>query len=74
MAAVNLRHMSVEIGGYMLQRIGQLILPLLEKALVDSGNIEPSGVGDLLRSSLNDEIDVVKIGTVLGGCISLDQI
>jgi len=73
MAVVNLRHMSAEAGAFMLHKIDQLILPFLEKALTDSGNIEPSGVGDLLRSSLSDEIDVLKIGTVFTDYISLGQ-
>ena len=41
------------------------MLLLLEKVIQRCGTIEPSGVGDLLRSSLSDEIEIVKIGTVL---------
>lgn len=41
------------------------MLLLLEKVIQRCGTIEPSGVGDLLRSSLSDEIEIVKIGMVL---------
>ena len=73
MAAVNLRQMSVEIDAYMLQKIDQPVLSLLERTLTDCEKIEPLGVGDLLRSSLSDEIDFVKIGIVLTGYMSLGQ-
>ena len=73
LAAVNLRHISVGIGAWILQRMYQLILPLLEGTLTDCGNIEPSGVGALLSSLLCDDIHVVKIGMVLTGYILLGQ-
>jgi len=45
MAAVNLRHIPIEISAYMLQTLRQVSLQLLGKAITHCGNIEPSGVG-----------------------------
>jgi len=67
--AINSRQMSVERGAHLLQKIHEIILSVLERALTHSGKIEPSGVGDLLRSSLSDEIDILQIGTVLKSCL-----
>lgn len=64
LGAVNLRYMSVNTDADVLQKTHQTMLSLLEKVIPHCGTIEPSGVGDLLRSSLSNEIDIVKIGTV----------
>jgi len=73
MAAVHLRHNSPQISAYMLKEMHEMILPLLQNTITRCGRMEPPGVGDLLRSSLSDEMDIVKIGMVLIGYISLGQ-
>ena len=54
MAAVNIRR-SRRI--YAPENTRTFLL-LVEKALTDCGSLEPSGVGDLLRNSLDDDIDM----------------
>jgi len=72
MAAVDLRYKSTKLSSYTLKRMHDWCLPLLEKALT-RGNMEPPGVGDLLRCSLSDELHIITIGTVLTGYIALGQ-
>ena len=67
MAVINLRLTTFDTFGNsnVFQKVHQTMLMLLENALTHCRKIEPAGVADLLKSSLNDEIDILRIGTVL---------
>jgi len=65
MEVVNLRLTTLYTSANVFQRVHQTMLLFLKNALTHCGKIEPPGVADLLRSLLSDEIDILKIGTVL---------
>ena len=65
MAVEHLRLTTVDTSADVFQRVHKIMLLLLENALTHCGKMKPSGVADLLKCSLSDEIDILEIGTVL---------
>ena len=64
MVVVNLRLNAIHDTPHLFQK-GHTLLLLIKIVLMHCRTMEPSEVADLLRSKLSDEIDILKIGTVL---------
>ena len=65
MAVVNRRLDAIYDSAEVFQTGHQTLLLLVGTVLMHCSAIKPSGVADLLTSSLNDEIDILRIGTGL---------